>query len=145
MQDLSLHLLDVVENSLRAGASAVRVLVMEDRALDRLVLEVVDDGPGMDPETAARALDPLFTTKPDKVYGLGLPMLAQEARVAVGRVTLGRGDPGGLRVRAEFRLSHPDCRPLGDLEGTVAMMQSAHPEVEFRYRHTVTGAPEETR
>jgi signal transduction histidine kinase len=145
MQDLSLHLMDVVENALRAGASAVRVLVLEDRAADRLLLEVEDDGPGMDPETAARALDVFYTTKPGKAFGLGLPMLAQAAREAEGRVRLEPGEPGGLRVSAEFKLSHPDRRPLGDLEGTVALLQSAHPDVAFRYRHTVTEAQEETR
>jgi C4-dicarboxylate-specific signal transduction histidine kinase len=135
--------MDVVENSLRAGASAVRVLVVEDRPRDRLVLEVEDNGPGMDPETAAHALDAFYTTKPGKAFGLGLSMLAQSVREAEGSVQIGPADAGGLRVRAEFRLSHPDCRPLGDVAGTVRMLQSAHPDVEFSYRHAV--GPEETR
>jgi signal transduction histidine kinase len=143
MQDLSLHLMDVMENSLRAGASTVRVLVVEDRPRDTLVLEVEDNGPGMDPETAARALDSFYTTKPGKAFGLGLSMLAQSAREAEGKVEIGPAVAGGLRVRAEFRLSHPDCRPLGDVEGTVRLLQSAHPDVEFVYRHAE--APEETR
>ncbi|OHD70322.1 MAG: hypothetical protein A2177_04125, partial [Spirochaetes bacterium RBG_13_68_11] len=137
--------LDIVENALRAGASRVRVSIVEDRTADRRVVEVEDNGAGMDPRTAERALDPFFTTKEGKAFGLGLPLLAQAAREAGGHFSLAAGERGGVRVTATFRMSHPDCKPLGDVDETMAMLQSAHPEVEFVYRRTGTVAGEATR
>ena len=145
MENVALHLLDIVENALRAGASKVRVSIVEDRAADRRVVEVEDNGRGMDPRTAERALDPFFTTKEGKAFGLGLPLLAQAAREADGRLSLAAGERGGVRVTATFRMSHPDLKPLGDVDGTMAMLQSAHPDVEFVYRRTAAVAGEATR
>ncbi|NTU49095.1 MAG: hypothetical protein HGA84_08870, partial [Syntrophobacteraceae bacterium] len=75
MQDLSLHILDIVENSLAAGARRVEIRVEENIAADRMFIEIVDDGCGMDEERIQRALDPFFTTKTVRRVGLGLPLL----------------------------------------------------------------------
>jgi hypothetical protein len=135
MEDLSLHILDIAENSIEAKARRVSIRVEELVSKDRLVLENADDGRGMSPEEVSRALDPFFTTKKAKRIGLGLPLLAQAARAAGGKATVRSHRDGGTKVRATFRLSHIDLQPLGDVAETLAVLMVAHPEVHFRYTH----------
>ena len=84
MEDVSLHILDIVENALKAGAKHVVIRLAQRKQADRLVLEVIDDGEGMDEETKKRSVGPFFTTKQGKRVGLGLPLLAQAAEEAGG-------------------------------------------------------------
>jgi signal transduction histidine kinase len=124
MQDLALHILDIVENSLAASARRVAILIVDDTRQDLLSIEIKDDGKGMDAEAKRRALDPFFTTRTTRRVGLGLPLLAQAAREAEGsfEITSRRGK--GTIVKASFRRSHPDCRPVGDIgEGTALRAQ----------------------
>jgi Histidine kinase-, DNA gyrase B-, and HSP90-like ATPase len=135
MEDLSLHILDIVENSLAANARTISVRVEERRSRDRLVLEIVDDGQGMEAKRRARALDPFFTTKTTRSVGLGLPFLAQAAETAGGKLVLSSEPGRGTKVRATFRLGHIDLQPLGDIAETLAVLIAAHPETDFRYTH----------
>jgi K+-sensing histidine kinase KdpD len=133
MEDLSLHILDVVENSIRAGAIEVRIKLIENRVEDRLILEIGDDGEGMDETTAKCCVDPFFTTKSGKQVGLGLPFLSQSAEEAGGRLVVETTKGKGTKVIASYRLSHIDRRPLGDLDGTIRCLKETHPEVKFFY------------
>jgi len=137
MQDLALHLMDLIDNSLAAGATRVAVRLEERPAADRLLLEIADNGRGMDPETTARALDPFFTTKPGKPVGLGLALFAQAARESGGGLEVDSCPERGTTLRAVFGLSHPDRKPLGDLAGTVDLLRQAHPQVAFVFDHTI--------
>jgi anti-sigma regulatory factor (Ser/Thr protein kinase) len=141
MEDLSLHVLDIVENSIAAKARRVAIRVEERASTNRLILEIVDDGRGMSPRLLSRALDPFVTTKRAKRIGLGLPLLAQAARATGGRLTI-RSRPGrGTRVRATFHLGHIDLQPLGDMAETLSVLLVGHPDVQFRYAHrTDTGS-----
>ena len=131
MQDLSLHMLDIAENSLRAGAKLIRIRLRDDEAADRIELEVEDDGAGMTPEQCEAALSPFHTTRTERSVGLGLPLLAQAAREAEGDCELESKPGTGTKVRAWFQASHPDCRPLGDFMATFVTLMQAHPEVAF--------------
>ncbi|NMC69991.1 MAG: ATP-binding protein [Myxococcales bacterium] len=133
MQELSLHLLDLLENAVRAGARTILVSIDEDPARDRLVLSVEDDGSGF-PEPAERVLDPFFTTKEGKRTGLGLSLLRTAAEQAGGGLRLGRSSLGGALVVAELRLGHVDRMPLGDLPGTLFAMACTHPELVLQCR-----------
>jgi hypothetical protein len=136
MEDLSLHVLDIVENSLAAKARKVSIRVEESRPRDRLLLEIVDDGRGMGTRRSAKALDPFFTTKKKATrVGLGLPFLAQAAEAAGGSLKLTSAPGRGTRIRATFRLGHLDRQPLGDMAETLAVLIAGHPETEFRYTH----------
>jgi hypothetical protein len=135
MQDLSLHILDIAENSIEARAKRIEIRLEEDKPADLLSLEIADDGRGMDEEMARRALDPFVTTKTTRQVGLGLPLLAQAARAADGQLTLHAEVGKGTRVRATFRLSHIDCKPLGDIAQTIATLIIGHPEIEILYSH----------
>jgi hypothetical protein len=137
MEDLSLHLLDIMENSLDAQARRIEVCVYQDPMAETLVLEIRDDGKGMDARTLGRALDPFFTTRTTRKVGLGLSMLAESARATGGGLTVDSAPGEGTRVEATFRSGHIDMRPLGDIPQTLLTLIVSHPEVELRYKHAV--------
>ena len=133
MQDISLHILDIAENSIAAEASKIEIVIIEDTIADLLTVEIKDNGRGMDEETVKRALDPFFTSKTGKRVGLGIPLLAQAAREGGGSFDIESVPDGGTGLIARFVLSHPDRKPLGDVDGTVQMLQITHPEIKLEY------------
>jgi len=135
MEDLALHILDIARNGAEAGATRVEIRVDEDPAADMLRIVVTDNGRGMDAATAARSVEPFFTTRQTRVVGLGLPLLRQAAEAAGGglRVVSERG--AGTRVEAVFGLSHLDRAPLGDVETTVLVLMASHPDVDLDWTH----------
>jgi K+-sensing histidine kinase KdpD len=135
MEDFSLHLLDVAENALRAGAGRIEISIFEQSKKDLMAIEIKDNGRGMDEQTVSRALDPFYTTKPDKRVGLGMPMLAQAAREAGGNMQIQTAPGKGTTIRVDFQLSHPDLKPLGDMIATMATLGCAHPQVHFVFEH----------
>jgi anti-sigma regulatory factor (Ser/Thr protein kinase) len=136
VRDLSLHLLDLIENAIRAEATVVAVTVVEDTACDRLKLVVEDNGPGLSvpPEVA---LNPFYTTKEGKRTGLGLSLIQGAAQRAGGGVELGRSPLGGLAVTATMQLSHVDRSPMGDLAATISSVVCTNPEIDLRCRFVV--------
>jgi len=134
MEDLSLHILDIVENAVVAGATRIVLSVTEDEERDWLSIRVSDNGPGMSRPTLRRALDPFFTTK-NKRTGLGLPLLAQAAEQCGGGLTIRTELHKGTRVSARFRYGHIDRPPLTNMRGTLLTLILGHPEVDFIYRH----------
>ena len=131
MHDLSLYLLDIIENSVRAGATQIRVGVAADRAADSLAITVEDDGPGL-PVTPREALDPFYTTKKGKKTGLGLSLFRQAAEAAGGGLSVGRSAAfGGVAVRAWMGLGNVDRPPLGDVATSILTMVATNQEVDF--------------
>jgi K+-sensing histidine kinase KdpD len=134
-----LHLLDVAENALAAGAGRIAVRLVEEAREDVLRIEIEDDGQGMEEQAVRKVLDPFYTSKPGKRVGLGLPLFAQAAGEAGGEVDI-LSEPGkGTTVRATFKLSHVDLKPLGDVHQTLAELACAHPGVEFAFEHSRDG------
>ena len=132
MHDLSLYLLDILENSVRAGATVIAVGVTADPSAGRLVMTVEDDGPGL-PVSPEQVLDPFFTTKENKKTGLGLSLFRQAAEGAGGRFSVGRSETlGGVAVRAEMSLDNVDRPPLGDVATSLLAMVATNPDVDFR-------------
>ena len=138
MEDLSLHILDIAENAVAAGATRVRIAVNENERRDLLTIRVTDNGRGMSPEEQERALDPFFTTG-RKRTGLGLPLLAQTAGLCGGQVTIAPAPAAGTRVVARFAYSHIDRPPLTKMAETMMTLFFGHPGIEFGYRHTRNG------
>ncbi|MCA1905706.1 MAG: ATP-binding protein [Desulfarculus sp.] len=138
MLEISLHLLDLIENSLLAGARRVRVRIEEDPPpIDRMAITISDDGRGMTPEFLARATDPFVTTRTTRRVGLGLGLMQANARAWGGDLSV-ESEPGvGTTVRIWFRRSHLDRPPLGDWGGTLVGLIVSHPEVDFDYYHRV--------
>jgi hypothetical protein len=135
MQDLSLHILDIVENSLGASATRIKILIAEDTERGLLSLEISDNGKGMDAETQRKALDPFYTTRTTRRVGLGLPLLAQAAREAGGHFELDSQPGRGTTVKAVFQLSHPDCKPLGDIAATLETILSGRPDLDLQFEY----------
>ena len=135
MEDLSLHILDIAENSIAAAAKRIEIKINEDKDKDLLTIEIIDNGNGMDQETLNKALDPFFTTRTTRKVGLGLPLLAQAARESGGKIELSSEPRRGTTVKAIFRLSHPDCKPMGNINETIRTLVASHPEVDFIYEH----------
>jgi hypothetical protein len=133
LRELALHILDLIENAITAGADVISVSVDEDPAKDLLTLAVEDNGPGL-PGTPEQAVDPFYTTKEGKKTGLGLSMLKFRAEQAEGRFCLERSPLGGVAVRASLSLSHVDRSPLGDLAATLASVVCTNPGIELRAR-----------
>ncbi len=135
MKELSLHLLDIAQNSVTAGAGHIDLTLEEDEARDcRLV--IADDGKGMSPEFLASVTDPFTTTRTTRKVGLGLPLLRMMAEQTGGHVEIESQVGVGTTVTALFRAGHIDCPPLGDLPSTVSLLIQGAPDVEWTYRHT---------
>ena len=131
MHDLSLYLLEVLENSTRAGASRVDIELVIDHAKDELRLAVDDNGHGLS-ATPEQTLDPFYTTKPGKKTGLGLSLLKADAQLAGGDLTIGLSpDLGGVRTETFMRLSNVDRPPLGDVATSIIVTVVTNPDVEF--------------
>jgi signal transduction histidine kinase len=131
VHDLSLYLLEVLENSIRADAKRVDVGLVMDRGTDELRLTVDDDGRGLS-ATPEQVLDPFYTTKPGKKTGLGLSLLKADAQAAGGDLTIEPSPTlGGVRVEALMRLAHVDRLPLGDIAATIAVTAVTNPDVAF--------------
>lgn len=133
MRELSLHILDLLENSIQAGASVVAVTLAQDRARDLLDIIVEDDGPGLS-VSFEEALDPFYTTKRGKKTGMGLSLFKFRAEQAGGSLTLGTSELGGLKVAVRMQLSHIDRSPLGDLATTLSSLVCTTPEIDLQCR-----------
>ncbi len=139
MEDLSLHILDIVENAIRAEATRIEIVLTKDAVRDLLVLEIRDNGKGMDADTLKRIRDPFFTTKHKKT-GLGIPLLSQTAEQTGGRVEIGSTPGAGTVVTATFGWCHVDRPQLGDISSTLVTLVAGHGnEVDFLYEEQTGG------
>lgn len=133
MREIALHILDLLENAIRAGATVIAVEVEEEPDHDLLCVSVEDNGPGLC-VPGETAVDPFFTTKEGKKTGLGLSMLKFRAEQAGGSFHLERSLMGGCAVRARMPLSNVDRSPLGDLAATLASVVCTNPGIELQTR-----------
>lgn len=140
MQDLSLHILDIGENSINAGATKIKIKINEDTKGNKLELEIEDNGSGLDEETRQRVLDPFYTTKKDKEAGLGISLLEQSAREADGDLEIKSQKGKGTTVTAQFVYDHIDRRPLGDMADTIiALLTGRGADINIVYEHCKDG------
>ncbi len=139
MEDISLHVLDIVENSVRAGASKVHIAVNENIQEDKLTIEIGDNGEGMSRNILEKATDPFFTSKKVRKVGLGLTLLKQAAEMANGKFSIESNEGKGTIVRASFQYSHIDRQPLGDVGKTIETLVIGNPSVNFLYEHRKDG------
>ncbi len=138
MEDISLHILDIAENSIRADAKCISMIVVRDKKNDLLRIEVIDDGKGMDRETLAKVRDPFFTTKHKKT-GLGIPLLKQAAEQTGGTLDI-ESEPGaGTRVLVTFGLHHMDRPPIGNMAETLLTLIAGHADRDYIYEERDEG------
>lgn len=138
MRELSLHILDLVQNSLEAGATKVSLQIMEDiHMMDTLVICVEDNGRGMEAATCKNVLDPFVTTRVTRRVGLGLPLIDMSTKRCNGSLVVTSALGCGTRVEAVYQHSHWDRPPLGAIVETIKSIMIANPELDFTYCHTV--------
>jgi predicted metal-dependent phosphoesterase TrpH len=137
MEDLALHILDIVQNSLEAGAGRIEIEITENLRDNLLTIVVRDNGRGMDPETVAKVTDPFFTTRTTRRVGMGIPLLGAAARAAGGMLTIDSKPGQGTSIRATFQHTHLDRAPLGDIETTLMVLLAGQPGRSICFRHRV--------
>lgn len=139
MQELSLNILDIAENSVKAGAALVTVGVCYRPAQDRLTVTIADDGCGMDAETLQKVTDPFYTTRTTRRVGMGLPLWKMAAEMTGGSMTVQSTPGAGTVVTAVFGMGHIDRLPLGDLPQTLVTLIGGSPKMDFRLEFDYDG------
>ena len=140
MKELSLNILDIAENSVKAGASLTEISIEETD--DKLILTITDNGCGMTDEVLKSVTDPFYTTRTTRKVGMGLPLLKMEAELTGGSLKVSSRhfsqcpDEHGTCVCAEFNKNHIDFTPLGDVVSTITTLIQGHPEKDFLFTHT---------
>jgi len=136
MQDLSLHILDIAENSITAGSSRIKIKIIEDLKANLFMLEISDNGRGMDKEMFEHACDPFYTTRTTRKVGLGIPLLAQSAKDCNGDLHIHTEKGKGTTITATFQHDHIDRKPLGDIEKTMIVLIASNPDIDFVLEHS---------
>ena len=134
MKELSLHILDIVKNSVAADADNVRILITQEGNALTIVIE--DDGKGMSPELLAQVTDPFTTTRTTRKVGMGIPLYRLAAEQTGGSLSIESTEGEGTTVTAVFHTDDVDCAPMGDLAGTVALLVQGSPWVDFYLERT---------
>lgn len=135
MPELSLNILDIAENSVRAKSSLIEITVSIRHADDTLRVLIRDDGCGMSKEELEQVQDPFYTTRTTRKVGLGIPFFRQAALAAGGSFRMDSEKGKGTTVSAVFGLSHIDRMPLGDISSTVYTLIVFHEPIDFRYTY----------
>ena len=134
-----MHILDIVQNSISAGATLVTLTVDESPAEDLLTIAVGDNGRGMTPEQVSRLADPFFTSRTTRRVGMGIPLLMDSARQSGGDVRI-ESEPGkGTEVTAVFGYSNIDRPPLGDVANALMLLVSSNPALDFLFTYRYNG------
>lgn len=139
MRELSLHILDALENSVEAGATNIDLLIEESLESDSLTITIKDNGRGMTEEFARQVLNPFVTTRTTRHVGLGLPLFAAAARRCNGDLQIRSARGAGTTVSASFQLSHIDRAPLGDIADSLIAVILSDRAVDIAYMHRVDG------
>jgi hypothetical protein len=139
MREIALHLLDLAENSVAAGASQIKIQVTEDLDADRLRLSLLDNGKGMSAEMAQQVSDPFFTSRTTRKVGLGIPLLKAAAQACNGDLSIHSRVEKGTRIDVDFQHSHIDRMPLGNLGETMLNLIVSHPEINWLLDYKALG------
>ena len=139
MQEISLNILDIAQNSVRAGASLIEIEITENTDTDLFAFSIKDNGCGMDAEMVKSVMDPFVTTRTTRRVGLGIPLLLASAQATGGDVKIDSTVGVGTVITATFSHSHIDRQPLGDISGTVVSLISMNENIDFVYKHSFNG------
>ena len=137
MKDLSLHILDIVQNSITAKATLIQIAIVEDTVADTYTITITDNGYGIPPDMLARVTDPYTTSRTTRKVGLGIPLFKQNAERTGGGLTITSEVGKGTVLTAVFVHSNIDRPALGDIAGVVVILVSANPSIDFVYTHAV--------
>ena len=136
MKELSLNILDITYNSIKAKADTIEIAVSESVEKNVVEIEIKDNGCGMSEAFVQRVIDPFVTTRTTRKVGLGIPLFKQSAEDTDGSFSIRSKEGEGTVVYASFRLDHLDRAPIGDMSGTMVSLIQANDTIHFIYRHT---------
>ena len=136
MRELSLNVMDVAQNSVRAEATLVRISVTESDKDDRLTIVIADNGYGMTDEQVQQVIDPFFTTRTTRKVGLGVPLFKLSAEQTGGSFDIQSEKGVGTTTTASYVKSHVDMTPLGDINDTIKILIQCNPDIDFVYTCT---------
>lgn len=143
MKELSLNILDIAENSVKAKASEVTIKIVETE--DKLEFSISDNGTGMDPDFLKNVTNPFTTTRTTRPVGLGIPLLKMAAEQTGGSIEITSKhfkqfpDSHGTVTSATFYKNHIDSVPLGDIVETVVALIQCNPGIDFVFTHENEG------
>ncbi len=135
MRELSMHILDIAQNSIVAGASLVKIVVEENLNEDFLTIIIEDNGKGMGENELEKVTNPFYTSRTTRKVGLGVPMFKASAEACDGSFRINSKKGEGTYVEAKFKHSHIDRVPLGNMPDTMVVLVSSDIKIDFIYRH----------
>lgn len=135
MKDLALHVLDILQNSVAAASTLIKLDITEVPEKDKYLVKFTDNGKGMNAEMVKHVTDPFYTTRTTRKVGLGLSLLKLNAERTGGNIKIQSIEGRGTKVEVEFSYHHIDRIPTGDIAGVLALTVSSYPEIDFIYTH----------
>jgi anti-sigma regulatory factor (Ser/Thr protein kinase) len=135
MNDISLHILDLLQNSVTAGASEICLRVAEDLPEDTLKLVIEDNGKGMSREVLAKVTDPFYTSRTTRRVGMGIPLFMQTVKESGGEISIESEEGRGTKLTAVMIHSHIDRPPLGDVANVLVLTMASNPSVHFIFSY----------
>ncbi len=135
MKSLSLNILDIAQNSIRALATEIYIEISESVKYDFYRISITDNGSGIPSEILEKVTDPFITTRTKRRMGLGLPLLKYHAELTGGRLEIISEQKKGTKITATFANLHLDRQPLGDIAGVLMILIAANQGIDFRYKH----------
>ena len=139
LPEISLNILDIAQNSVRADATCIEIIVEIDSRQHQMHVAINDNGCGMTAEQLQAVTDPFFTSRTTRKVGLGIPFLKQSAECTGGTFSIQSEKGSGTKVSVLYHTDHIDCMPLGDITETILTLVTSHEEIDFLYRYSVDG------
>ena len=139
IRELSLNVMDVVQNSITAGSPVTTIAIEEDTADHTMVIRIIDQGKGMTPEQVEQVTNPFFTTRTTRSVGLGVPFFKMSSEQTGGDFSIESQAGAGTTVTARYRTDHIDMTPLGDINETVLLLIISNPVLDFVFRRERDG------
>jgi anti-sigma regulatory factor (Ser/Thr protein kinase) len=137
LRELALHILDIAENSISAGADQIRISIIENNHDDLLSITIEDNGKGMDAEILHSITDPFVTSRTTRQVGLGIPFFKAAAEACEGIFQIESEVGAGTKVEAVFKHSHIDRMPIGDISSTLQTLIIGTPEINWVFEYIV--------
>lgn len=137
MKELSLHIIDVMENGISAGANLIELRITESQKDDLLTIRIRDNGKGIPQNEIKNVLDPFYTTRTTRRVGLGLSLFREASLRCEGDFHIESKEGKGTEVTATFKLNHLDLAPLGDIASSIGTMIMGNSEMDFLYEHEI--------
>lgn len=135
MNELSLHILDICQNSIKANATLIHIQVVENIQENIFEINITDNGKGMNKATLTQVADPFYTTRTTRKVGLGISLFKMAAEMAGGSFVITSEEGQGTRVSAQFEHNHIDRAPLGRIEDTLLILILNETSIDIRYEH----------